>query len=145
MKTIKNLEISLDSIHDRLKPYGLDGLPIGLDPEMQQTMVSRQFMSDVYGGNSIVVFPKIGEEKFAIHGMDDFMYLNAKYHTYAPQLPGRNGLFFHTSINARHTDEVNRLFTRIEPSKWLYVGMYVELPCPCLSKDEWHTLPLQVK
>ena len=101
-------------------------------------MVSRVFLSSVYGGNQQQTFPTISKEKLDIHGLDDFMYPNLLFNPCAPQMPGAPGLFFRARGQpAGHWPKVQRVITRIDSNAWQYVGQYKLSPAPSLTKDEW--------
>ncbi|KDR74308.1 hypothetical protein GALMADRAFT_575930 [Galerina marginata CBS 339.88] len=139
-KKMEALDISLDSIRDRLIPIGLDPFPITFDEDIQNTTVSRAFMSSRYGGNTQETHPKIGARHLSIHGMDDFMYLNSMYQCRAPQFPGYPGLFFNTDPGD-DWPERHRVFTRLDAGKWLFVGFYETKAALSLTKEEWAQLP----
>ena len=86
-------------LYSRLKNIQLDLFLIDLDKFTLDKTISRDFMSDRYGGSNIACFPTIGREKLEHHGRDNFMYMNMRYHPHAPQVPGAPGLYtrFRTS------------------------------------------------
>ncbi|KDR74309.1 hypothetical protein GALMADRAFT_250113 [Galerina marginata CBS 339.88] len=139
-KKMEALDISLDSIRDRLIPIGLDPFPITLDENLQNTTVSRAFMSSRYGGNTQETFPNIGARHLATHGMNDFMYLNSMYQCRAPQFPGYPGLFFNTDTGGGWSGR-HRVFTRLDSGKWLFMGFYETKAALSLTKEEWAQLP----
>lgn len=102
-------------------------------------------MTAVYGGSIQPTFPKIANEKFRIHGLDDFMYLNLTYNPSAPQMPGAPGLFCTTPGRPAYDwPMVQRVLTRIDNSAWHYVGQYKLTPAPSLTKEEWAAEDRQV-
>ncbi|KDR74295.1 hypothetical protein GALMADRAFT_575368 [Galerina marginata CBS 339.88] len=136
VKKIKNMDLLVDTVRDRLKPIGLDLFDITLDKFSQEVRVGRDFMSSVYGGSMQATFPKIRKELVAKHGMNDFAYLNPDYQPEAPEVPGAPGLFFGTEAGPDR-DGTHRVLTRIGSNSWQYMGMYVIKSCPSLSKEEW--------
>jgi len=101
-------------------------------------MVTRMFMSSIYGGSMQAAFPKIGSKKLAEHGMDDFMYLHLKYHPYAPQCPGGGGLWFSPEWYGEPWQGVHRVFTRDWAlSIWQYMGQYEVKTTASLTLAEW--------
>jgi hypothetical protein len=87
-----------------------------------------------------MTFPKIADERLAIHGLNDFMYPNLDMNPYAPEVPGARGLFFVPRPSDRPAEEwpeVQRVITRIASAKWQYVGQYRMRPAASLTKEEW--------
>lgn len=88
-------------------------------------------------------FPKISKKKLALHGLDDFMYLNLNLNPQAPQLPGAPGLLFDVDSNPGSPpgddddDRIHRLFARLESAIWLYCGQYKMKQVMSLTKEEW--------
>ena len=124
----------------RLEPIGaLVDHEIDLSRAEINQMVSRLFMSSIYGGSMQATFPPIGKEKLRKHGMNDFMYLHLKYHPFAPQNPGRCGLWFSTEDEKPETwAGLKRVFTRDrEVSMWQYMGQYDVQRAASLTLEEW--------
>jgi hypothetical protein len=97
-------------------------------------------MSSVYGGSMQKTFPKVSAKKVAKHGMKHFMYLNLKYHPYAPQCPGGGGLWFNPDPEWRGDPlrNVQRVFTRdLVTAMWQYMGQYEIKAAPSLTLAEW--------
>ncbi|KAJ3873150.1 hypothetical protein F5051DRAFT_456181 [Lentinula edodes] len=144
----------------------LDGIkPYVLNPTQRlhrEVDVSREFMSNVFGGNTQYTFPAIGKDKFRKHGLNDFMYLSKSYNPVAPTIPGQSGLFFShdnfwlSNINptAKELEDAEqpgwakvsqRVLTRLKPSHWLYVGQYTVTFSRALTPSEWENLSEKVK
>ena len=71
-KSIADMTVSEEVIKSRLEPIGIRPFKINLPRAEVNMMVSRKFMSAVYGGSSEGTFPPIGKDKLAEHGMNDF-------------------------------------------------------------------------
>lgn len=124
----------------RLKPIGLDGFPVNLPRAELNQMASRWFMSSTYGGSMHTTFSSVAPKRVARHGIAHFMYLNLKYHPYAPQVPGGGGLWFNPSPDwhGDPMDHVQRIFTRDgKMAMWQYMGQYEIRAAPALSIEEW--------
>lgn len=119
-----------------------------IDKLMREVMVTRAFMTNVYGGSSQVAFPTIGKDKLKQHGLNDFMFMNTEFQPQAPEVPGAPGLWFNP--NEKGNIGRFRAFTKINcgkpNNKWLYVGQYeVCLANPSrLSMQEWRAQPATV-
>jgi len=139
VKKIANMELSLDTVQDRVRPIGLELFNITLNKADQEAVVSRKFMSNTYGGSSHATFPKIGPGILAKHGMNDFAYMNIDYQPEAPQVPSAPGLFFDCEMADCDLDDLYRVLTRIQPSQWKYMGQYgiKRSHRPALTKEEW--------
>ena len=112
--------------------------PVPLEKLVQDFPVTRQFLSSLYGGNLQKTFLEISEEKFAVHGLGDFVYPNLVLNPYAPETSGAPGLFFAPSDTpAGQWEQVQRVISRIDRSQWQYVGQYRMAPAASLTKDEW--------
>lgn len=116
---------------------GLRQFPIDLPLAQLDMLVSRKFLAAVYGGNTQETFPSIGQEKYAQHGMDDFMYLHIDYHPWAPQIPGRPGLWFSTGNSERQPFEARVLTRDLKLAMWQYIGQYDVRPAAPLTREEW--------
>jgi hypothetical protein len=140
VKRKKDYVLSVDTVRDRMRGIPEQPYDIALDQGRASVMVTRQFLSTIYGGNSQMTFPKIADEKLATHGLNDFMYPNLDMNPYAPEVPGARGLFFETSSSdepAKEWPQVQRVITRIASAQWQYVGQYRLRPVASLSKEEW--------
>lgn len=101
--------------------------------------MSKRFLPSAYGVGAQDIFPIIGPQKLAQHGIKIFMYVNVEIHSHAPQLVGNPGLFFN-SERANNWDELFYVFVRLKSAEWLYVGIYCLIPSPSLSKEEWKSM-----
>lgn len=123
-----------------MRPIGLDVLAhyIKINKVSQEATVSRQAMSARYGGNTQSRCPKISQALVAVHGMDDFMYLNNEMQPVAPSVPCAPGLFIGRE-GSQYTTGIKRLFTRLGANQWLYVGQYelARSEPPCMTAAEW--------
>jgi hypothetical protein len=136
------MEFNLDTINHRLEVLGPDrNYEVNLPDEIKLTVVPRRFLSDTWGGNTQNTFPKIRREMLLKHGLDDWQYPNSLYNPHCPQIPGYAGLMFspnglETSIG--ESSEIMRTIVRLmmEP-KWQYVGQYIDISAPSLTKEEW--------
>jgi len=132
------MTVSEQVIKSRLEPIGIKPFKINLSRAELNVMVTRKFMSSVYGGSSEGTFPPIGKEKLAEHGMNDFMYLHLDYQPCAPQVPGKCGLWFSTGSRRGNLEGVYRVITRdLRRSQWQYMGQYHIKPAKSLTKEEW--------
>ncbi len=130
----------------RLEPVGLDKYAIDLPLAEINQMVSRKFMSAIYGGSMQATFPQIREAKLAEHGMDDFMYLHLDYQPYAPQTPGGCGLWFSTDGDSDPWEGVSRVLTRdLNSAMWQYMGQYEVKAAASLEMEEWLQQDLKVR
>jgi len=126
-------------LYSRLKNIQLDLFLIDLDKFTLDKTISRDFMSDRYGGSNIACFPTIGREKLEHHGRDNFMYMNMRYHPHAPQVPGAPGLYFHPGeAGSIEWDTVQLVFTRLTSGKWCQMGDYELAYSKPLSAEEWN-------
>jgi len=136
----KNVSLSDEVLLRRLEPIGLDPVKIDLSRSELNQMVTRLFMSAVYGGSMQATFPKVSKRKFDQNGKDDFMYLHLDYHPFAPQTPGGCGLWFSTEEEDPENgfEGVKRVFTRDwKRAIWQYMGQYKVKPAQSLTLDEW--------
>ena len=131
----------------RLKPIGIDiqSQYFTLDQATREATVSRTFMSKTYGGSEQRTYPSIRAEFLALHGMNDFMYLNKTFQSAAPELPGAPGLFY---CPIEHdTTWTRRVLVRLRPGIWQYLGQYrmQRSHIPFLTKEEWRAEPKKVR
>jgi len=153
MKKLQNPKVkkakgtfSLVTVWDRLNGIGREPYPIPLEHSIASVMVSRDFLSSVYGGNQQQTFPSIAQEKIDVHGLHDFMYPNLLFNPCAPQIPGAPGLFFEAPGHpAGDWPKVQRVITRIDSNAWHYLGQYKLSPAPSLTKEEWANEQPQVR
>lgn len=136
--------LSEDSIRARLGPLlGLEPFPIPLDRVTQGALVSRAYLTSVYGGSSQAMFPKISAANVEKHGMAHWGYMHLDYQPMAPQLPGAPGLVYSTApgdLDYHIESEGHYIFTRMSASEWQYMGKYRMDTCEPLSKEEWISL-----
>ncbi|KAF9255096.1 hypothetical protein L218DRAFT_377287 [Marasmius fiardii PR-910] len=128
------------------------------DPDIDTGLpVSREFLVDLYGGNSQRVFPslssdnmrKMTNDRFATH---QWACMTSALNPYLPSLPGVSGLVFTTRDLEDDLSPVEywkmgvcRVFSLLEPKKWLYVGHYEFEYGKTLTPDEWKNLPYEVR
>ncbi|KAI0352480.1 hypothetical protein OH77DRAFT_1409127 [Trametes cingulata] len=124
---------------DALQPY-----PISLPENLRSITITRRQLSKRYGGSEMDTFPKPGAQKRAQHGRDaNFMCINLLWNPHAPQVPGRGGLFFDTSLpgdvwtRSRYHSERQVLFVRLGDARWLYLGVYEVSQAPPLTSAQW--------
>lgn len=141
------MEFLLATVRRRLKPIGIDiqSQYFTLDQATREAQVTRMFMSKTYGGNLQQTYPSIGAEFLAIHGMNDFMYINKQYQIEAPELPGAPGLFFCSGDH--DTNWTRRVLVRLKPGIWQYLGQYqmARAYIPFLTREEWAAEPKKVR
>ncbi|KAK0205880.1 hypothetical protein DFS33DRAFT_1380958 [Desarmillaria ectypa] len=65
IKKMKNLELSLDTVQNRIKGMRVYG--VHLDPNIRDCAVDRRFMSQFWGGNTQETFPNIAQKSLDIH------------------------------------------------------------------------------
>lgn len=141
-----------ETLRARIRPIGFDVQDqyITVDNVTREHMVTRQFMSETYGGSPQEVQPIIGDLYRIDHDMDDFFYMNTEYQPEAPEVPGAPGLWFSTESGS--DIGLRRVFTKIKDrtakhdNKWLYVGQY-ELCAATpssLTVAEWRAQPAVV-
>ncbi|KAH6884365.1 hypothetical protein BKA70DRAFT_140289 [Coprinopsis sp. MPI-PUGE-AT-0042] len=141
------LELDLTA---RFKAAGISQLPFAI-PNYTEAVhgvkVPRAFTSKTYGGAIQRTCPKIKAEKLALHGFDNFMFLNDDLHPLAPQVPGAPGIFINIAGGRR--DKLMRVFVRmkgaVSPPIWWYMGQYELRNSQALTKEEWGMQTEQVK
>ncbi|GLB33213.1 hypothetical protein LshimejAT787_0100980 [Lyophyllum shimeji] len=134
----------LGSILRRVDALNLQPFPLDLNADLLDFTVSRDFITDTYGGNTQDTFPKIGEKgRGAHHNYRNFMFMNALYNPYAPQRAGFPGLFYRSRIT--DLPKVHRAFIRIKAGMWLYLGQYELVRSQPLTRAEWATSSKQTK
>lgn len=137
------------TLRARIRPIGFDVQDqyVTVDKFMREHMVTRQFMSETYGGSPQETQPIIGELYKIDHDYDDFFYMNTDFQPEAPEVPGAPGLWFSTEPG--YDIGVRRVFTKIKDrtakndNKWLYVGQYIICAAnpPSLTVEEWRAQP----
>ncbi|KAH6873720.1 hypothetical protein BKA70DRAFT_282162 [Coprinopsis sp. MPI-PUGE-AT-0042] len=141
------LELDLTA---RFKAAGISQLPLAI-PDYTDAIhgvkVPRMFLSMIYGGATQQTFPKISAQNLALHGYDNFMFLNDHRHPLAPQVPGAPGVWI--NIAGGRQDELMRVFVRMKgtasPPLWWYMGQYELRDSQALTKEEWGVQDEQVK
>ncbi|OSX60588.1 hypothetical protein POSPLADRAFT_1066785 [Postia placenta MAD-698-R-SB12] len=129
-------------VTDRLKAIGFERYPIDIEERLQRFLFNRHYIHNLYGGSFVDTFPSPSDEKVAIHGLNDFMFITLDLHPHAPLNPGDPGLFLNmvpadgTWGNAR---QVVRVFVRLRDTPkalWQYSGNYRMYPSdPSLEKS----------
>ncbi|KAI0313569.1 hypothetical protein OF83DRAFT_522787 [Amylostereum chailletii] len=94
IKVKKDLEFDSATVQGRIDAAGVKPYTVDLDPEIKDAVVSRQFISSVYGGSAQMTFPHFSAKKFKEHGLKDFMFLRLEGHPNAPQEAGMPGVWF---------------------------------------------------
>ncbi|GBE79009.1 hypothetical protein SCP_0202060 [Sparassis crispa] len=147
VKIKKDSKFSYEFVRDRLKAVGFDIYPIPLDLESTKLMFPRLYISQLYGGSFVNTFPKISEERLALHGIDDFMCLHTDYNPHAPTTAGSNGLFFtrQRAEGAWYRPHPMRVLVLCAEGRWRYVGQYALFPSESLTTDEFSTQTDKVK
>lgn len=140
------------TLRARIRPIGFDvqAQHITVDNVTREHMVTRQFMSETYGGSTQEVEPAIGELHRCDHSMRDFSYANTDYQPEAPEVPGAPGLWFSTEPGSDFG--MRRVFTKIkdrtakQDNRWLYVGQYdIRAANPSsITVAEWRAQPAAV-
>ena len=147
------LPMSLDSVYAEMQRLNLVQFPITLDEKIQHTMVHRYFMSDQFGGNTVMTFPLPSKDLAKGFGIEEFACVTLEWNPLAPQMPGRPGLFFCWEIQAlrgtRFTgdDGIMHVFTRVQripKALWLYVGNYEFKFSRAIRREEWMEQPVVV-
>lgn len=141
-----------ETLRARIRPIGFDVQDqyITVDIVTREHMVTRQFMSETYGGSPQEVESTIGELFRCDHSMRDFFYASTDYQPEAPEVPGAPGLWFCTQPGS--DVGVRRVLTKIKDrtakhnNKWLYVGQYdIRTANPSsLTVAEWRAQPAAV-
>ncbi|KAF7978747.1 hypothetical protein HWV62_44762 [Athelia sp. TMB] len=158
-----NNNIDLDTINRRLAvlgPAGERDLEVKLPGNVECTAFPRAFFSDTWGGGRLATGPAIGEQKMREHNFRNFLYPTTDYcpasicriSSAAPMIAGAAGLMFSPNgVDNNGTQQANKtvrlVITKLpqQPVIWLYVGQYLELPAPSLTRDEWLSQKLRVK
>lgn len=129
------VENKILTLNASLRPLKADYIvPVGR--EIASVAVSRNFFSSVYGGNMIETFPTIAPNHVERHGMKNFMFLTTEFNPNAPLTPGQSGLFFGGGEDGEW-EEIMRVFVRIAPGRWRFMGLYRLTSMPSLTPEEW--------
>ncbi|OCB84513.1 hypothetical protein A7U60_g8499 [Sanghuangporus baumii] len=114
-----------------------------IDLRVRDTFVSRYLISDMLGGSPQDTFPTPRPEKITEHGIKSYLCLVYSFNPFAPQLPGKSGLFFgltRRGLSAAEREKhsmVYPYFIRIDANKWHYLGHYEFKGGRPLSVEEW--------
>lgn len=140
-KIKKDTQFDGAMVTDRLKAIGFERYPIDMEERLQQFLFNRHYIHNLYGGSFVDTFPSPSDEKVAIHGLDDFMFITLDLHPHAPLNPGDPGLFLNmvpadgTWGNAR---QVVRVFVRLRDTPkalWQYSENYRMYPSESLERS----------
>lgn len=138
--------LSLDTVNarlDKLGPISERNFRVTLDDNIKYTAVPRAFLSNHWGGSTQATYPEIRRALIEKHGLNDFMYPNTVYNPNCPLVPGYAGLMYNpdgldnppypeSDVNAHRT--ITR--DKYEPL-WTYMGQYIHVWSPSLTKSEW--------
>ncbi|KAF9530954.1 hypothetical protein CPB83DRAFT_904938 [Crepidotus variabilis] len=140
-KQHQGMRLSNDIFVDRLESalICLDGFHVTLAREFTQRPFPRMFISNTYGGSPMRTFPKPDDDRIAMHGYNDWMFLNLDLHPWAPQIPGKPGLWLSPEGEPEETyRDIKRTFSRFPTQAlWLYLGQYRVVLTTSLTKEEW--------
>ncbi|KAF9817669.1 hypothetical protein IEO21_03325 [Rhodonia placenta] len=146
-KIKKDTQFDGAMVTDRLKAIGFERYPIDMEERLQRFLFNRHYIHNLYGGSFVDTFPSPSDEKVAIHGLNDFMFITLDLHPHAPLNPGDPGLFLNmvpadgTWGNAR---QVVRVFVRLRDTPkalWQYSGNYRMYPSESLTREEFARQP----
>ncbi|KAF8075797.1 hypothetical protein FPV67DRAFT_1664125 [Lyophyllum atratum] len=135
-------QAGLGSVFRRVEALDVKPFPLDLDEDLVDFTVSREFVSDIYGGNTRATFPSISQKKGARHPYRDFMCLNITYNPYAPQRAGFPGLLYVSRTS--DLPKTNRVMIRIKDGVWLYLGQYELVRAAPLTLQEWTASSSQI-
>ncbi|TFK65840.1 hypothetical protein BDN72DRAFT_860334 [Pluteus cervinus] len=146
IKKVEEMQLSADSIRQRLLRVGLGLYDVPLEKSLQDHTFPRNFIQRKagygLGGNLIEAFPDIKAEYYEKTGLRYFAYANTDMQVHAPQVPGAPGLFFFTGSGRMEDDDFPELmttFTRFKAGAWCYMGLYQFYGAASLTKEEWAT------
>ncbi|KAL5488207.1 hypothetical protein ACEPAI_6315 [Sanghuangporus weigelae] len=133
-----------DTIYDIITQSGLKDVALAeIDLRVRDTFVSRYLISDILGGSPQDTFPTPRPEKIAEHGIKSYLCLIYSFNPFAPQLPGKSGLFFGlarrgpSAAERKEHSMVYPYFIRVDANKWHYLGHYKFKGGRPLSVEEW--------
>jgi hypothetical protein len=145
----EGVSFSADTVYTRLTEAGISMklYPIDCGQRLWNTKVSREFMSDQWGGNMQASFPPIGKDKLPEHGLNDFMYLSDEFHPAAPRRPGAPGVWIDESAGNVDWEGIKRVFSKIQasPALWTYQGQYELRHARSLTTEEWDAMAPSVR
>ncbi|KAL0064409.1 hypothetical protein AAF712_008709 [Marasmius tenuissimus] len=134
---------------------GLKSHDISLDGEELDTqlVVPREFISKKFGGGIRSTFPIFSQknlEKVAALGLADYRWacLKSNFNPHTPSIPGKPGIYFNCrelsdDLAQDFTWHVGRcrVFSCLDDSQWLHVGVYDFEYAATLTTNEWKGLP----
>ncbi|KAL5527229.1 hypothetical protein ACEPAG_6020 [Sanghuangporus baumii] len=133
-----------DTVYNIITQTGLKDVALPeIDLRIRDTFVSRYLISDMLGGSPQDTFPTPRPEKISEHGIKSYLCLVYSFNPFAPQLPGKSGLFFgltrrglSAAERAKHS-MVYPYFIRVDANKWHYLGHYEFKGGRPLTVEEW--------
>ncbi|KAF9067941.1 hypothetical protein BDP27DRAFT_1328025 [Rhodocollybia butyracea] len=141
IKPVIKKEALLDpiTVTDRINKIGCIPFTVTLDKMLRNTPVSRQFISQVYGGSDTSTFPRISQRNIEKHGRGYWMFWNLEKHPDAPGEPGRPGIWYDADACNLDDDfdKARHCFARISSAHWLYMGDYTSHLAEPLKQSEW--------
>ena len=142
-KPVKQM-VPPEGVRRRLKGY--KPREVNLDPMVRDVVVTRQFMSETYGGAPIPLYPSISEAtRVALGGHPyHFAYPTLKRNPEVPLMPGAVGLLCRALSEVPWGDSEIELVVGIGEGMWAYLGNYTTTKAESLSKEEWNSLPERV-
>lgn len=107
-------------------------------------------ITNIYGGENISSFPRIGKKGKGKHPYRNFLHGNFDHNPFLPPEPGWPGLFFRLDEINDHKDVdgnpiVYRTFARHSDRRCVYLGQYTLSKLEDISKEEWRNLPDKVQ
>ncbi|KAL5508411.1 hypothetical protein ACEPAH_6030 [Sanghuangporus vaninii] len=143
-KKDEHFALPADTVYSIITQTGLTDITLPeIDLQVRDTFVSRYLISDMLGGSPQDTFPIPRPEKIAEHGIKSYLCLVYSFNPFAPQLPGKSGLFFGLTRRGLSAAERKELpmaypyFIRVDANKWHYLGHYEFKGGRPLSVEEW--------
>lgn len=130
-------------LYRRLQQIGSDIYPVE-DSVNKYFIFARKFFSERFGGNGQETFPSVAKHRVEKHGLNDWAFPNFDWNPHLPQTPGAPGLMYNGGLLG-DDPFTRRVFVKLSPGKWLYVGMYRFSVVTPLSPAEWDVQPLKVR
>ncbi|EAU82325.2 hypothetical protein CC1G_06635 [Coprinopsis cinerea okayama7 len=143
IKKEETMTFSLDVMRSRFerKAISLGPYPIERNEVVNGGLITREFISKVYGGNMREAYPTMAPAKLAIHGFNHLFFLSDSFQPQAPKGPGEPGLFISVGTEDGIGDlGVRKVLVRVSrktPAKWQYRGEYHIDQSKSLTADEW--------
>ena len=122
----------------------MDWYHVDLDRNSRYHTFPRQFISGMYGGSAQTTFPKIDQDKVAVHGIGNFSFPRLEYNPHAPKHPGAPGLHFRARVDDPPVGD-HRVFVGIDAGKWLYCGTYRYVPAQPLTPQDFQDQSAKVR